>query len=120
MNKIICTSTTAYPIALICAVHRLISFWRNYKAVVFLHVINYRASRERYIFGMINLWSVFFKDLWSFCFLRRFYTSVVQMNLREECGRCRAMKTKGMVFGYTWVYSKEDTMAHTRRPVVTS
>ena len=28
----------------------------------------------------------------------------------------RAMKTKGMVFRYTWVYSKEDTMAHTRRP----
>ena len=33
---------------------------------------------------------------------------------------CCAMKTKGMVFRYTWVYSKEDTMAHTRRPVVTS
>ena len=33
---------------------------------------------------------------------------------------CHAMKTKGMVFRYTWVYSKEDTMAHTRRPVVTS
>ena len=30
------------------------------------------------------------------------------------------MMTKGMVFRYTWVYSKEDTMAHTRRPVVTS
>ena len=30
------------------------------------------------------------------------------------------MKTKGMVFRYTWVYSKEDTMAHTRRLVVTS
>ena len=30
------------------------------------------------------------------------------------------MKTKGMVFRYTWVYSKEDTMAHTCRPVVTS
>ena len=26
---------------------------------------------------------------------------------------CRAMKTKGMVFRYTWVYSKEDTMVHT-------
>ena len=26
----------------------------------------------------------------------------------------------GMVFRYTWVYSKEDTMAHTRRLVVTS
>ena len=33
---------------------------------------------------------------------------------------CRAMMTKGMVYRYTWVYSKEDTMAHTRRPVVTS
>ena len=33
---------------------------------------------------------------------------------------CRMMKTKGMVFRYTWVYSKEDTMAHTGRPVVTS
>ena len=33
---------------------------------------------------------------------------------------CRTMKTKGMVFRYTWVYSKEDTMAHTRRLVVTS
>ena len=33
---------------------------------------------------------------------------------------CRAMKTKSMVFKYTWVYSKEDTMAHTRRAVVTS
>ena len=33
---------------------------------------------------------------------------------------CRVMKTKGMVFRYTWVYSKEDTMAHTRRLVVTS
>ena len=27
---------------------------------------------------------------------------------------------KGMVFRYTWVYSKEDTMAHTRRAMVTS
>ena len=33
---------------------------------------------------------------------------------------CRAMKTKGMVFRYTCVYSKEDTMAHTRRLMVTS
>ena len=33
---------------------------------------------------------------------------------------CRAMKTKGTVFRYTWVYSKEDTMAHTCRLVVTS
>ena len=38
----------------------------------------------------------------------------------SEVLNCRAMKTKGMVFRYTWVYSKEDTMAHTRRPVVTS
>ena len=30
------------------------------------------------------------------------------------------MKTKGMVFRYTWVYSKEGTMAHTHRLVVTS
>ena len=33
---------------------------------------------------------------------------------------CHAMMTKGMVFRYTWVYSKEDTMAHTRRLVVIS
>ena len=33
---------------------------------------------------------------------------------------CRAMMMKGMVFRYTWVYSREDTMAHTRRLVVTS
>ena len=33
---------------------------------------------------------------------------------------CRTMKMKGMVFRYMWVYSKEDTMAHTRRPIVTS
>ena len=33
---------------------------------------------------------------------------------------CRAIKTKGMVFRYIWVYSKEDTMAHTYRPMVTS
>ena len=37
----------------------------------------------------------------------------------HECS-CRAMMTKGMVFRYTWVYSKEDTMAHTRRLMVTS
>ena len=37
-----------------------------------------------------------------------------------KCIICRAMKMKGMVFRYTWVYSKEDTMAHTRRPMVTS
>ena len=35
-------------------------------------------------------------------------------------GQCHVMKMKGMVFRYTWVYSKEDTMAHTRRPMVTS
>ena len=33
---------------------------------------------------------------------------------------CHVIKTKGMVFRYTWVYSKEDTMAHTYRSVVTS
>ena len=33
---------------------------------------------------------------------------------------CQGMMTKGMVFRYTWVYSKEDTMAHTRRLMVTS
>ena len=33
---------------------------------------------------------------------------------------CRAIMMQGMVFRYTWVYSKEDTMAHTRRPVVSS
>ena len=38
----------------------------------------------------------------------------------KQCNMCHAMKTKGMVFRYTWVYSKEDTMAHTHRPVVTS
>ena len=30
------------------------------------------------------------------------------------------MITKGMVFRYIWVYSKEDTMAHTRRLMVIS
>ena len=35
-------------------------------------------------------------------------------------GICHAIKMQGMVFRYTWVYSKEDTMAHTHRPVVTS
>ena len=38
----------------------------------------------------------------------------------KTIGQCRAIKTKGMVFRYTWVYSKEDTMAHTYRPMVTS
>ena len=33
---------------------------------------------------------------------------------------CRAIKMKGMVLDNTWVYSKEDTMAHTYRPVVFS
>ena len=54
---------------------------------------------------------------------------VVQL-VKQNCTRqhlhgsvnryCRAMKTKGMVFRYTWVYSKEDTMARTGRPMVTS
>ena len=35
-------------------------------------------------------------------------------------GSCRVMKTKGIVFRCMWVYSKEDTMAHTCRLVVTS
>ena len=35
-------------------------------------------------------------------------------------GGCHAMMTKGMVFRYTWVYSKKDTMAHTHRLVVIS
>ena len=49
-----------------------------------------------------------------------------RMSPRMSLGRvfyfvnCRAMMTKGMVFRYTWVYSKEDKMAHTYRPVVTS
>ena len=38
------------------------------------------------------------------------------MNARN----CRTIKTKGMVFRYMWVYSKEDTMAHTCRAMVTS
>ena len=38
----------------------------------------------------------------------------------SNIGYCRAIKTEGMVFRYTWVYSKEDIMAHTYRPVVTS
>ena len=41
-------------------------------------------------------------------------------DLKKQSGTCRAMKTKGMVFRYTWVYSKDNTMAHTCRPVVTS
>ena len=44
---------------------------------------------------------------------------------QEHCANkgeegCRTMRTKGMLFRYTWVYSKEDTMAHTCRLVVTS
>ena len=33
---------------------------------------------------------------------------------------CHVIKMKGMVFRYTWVYSKEDTMAHTCRAMVAS
>ena len=40
--------------------------------------------------------------------------------LTNQCCHCRAIQMKGMVFRYMWVYSKEDTMAHTYRPVVTS
>ena len=39
---------------------------------------------------------------------------------KMDIGVCRMIKTKGMVFRYTWVYSKEDTMAHTYRPMFTS
>ena len=38
----------------------------------------------------------------------------------DHMGTMSRDKTKGMVFEYTWVYSKEDTMAHTRRLVVIS
>ena len=44
----------------------------------------------------------------------------ITFRCKMTLGFCRAMKMKGMVFRYTWVYSKEDTMAHTCRPVVTS
>ena len=47
-------------------------------------------------------------------------SSMIYLNANYLCGSCRAMMTKGMVFRYTWVYSKEDTMAYTCRPVVTS
>ena len=46
--------------------------------------------------------------------------SVDMTKLSKTNDSCRAIKTKGMVFRYTWVYSKEDTMAHTYRAVVTS
>ena len=42
------------------------------------------------------------------------------MSTPDKEGNCHAIKTKGMVFRNTWVYSKEDAMAHTYRPVVTS
>ena len=57
------------------------------------------------------------------------FLSIIRRQLREERSPfelafnhtyCRAMKTKGMVFRYTWVYSKKDTMAHTHRLVVIS
>ena len=38
----------------------------------------------------------------------------------SDIGYCHAIKMKGMVFRYMWVYSKEDTMAHIYRAVVTS
>ena len=40
--------------------------------------------------------------------------------IQNHNGKCHTIKTKGMVFRFTWVYSKEDTMAHTYRAVVTS
>ena len=51
---------------------------------------------------------------------------IEKLLLKDPCTRllfrgvCRVMKMKGMVFRYTWVYSKKDTMAHTCRLVVTS
>ena len=44
----------------------------------------------------------------------------LQIKVKMSSGTCRAIMIKGMVFRNTWVYSKEDTMAHTRRLVVTS
>ena len=41
-------------------------------------------------------------------------------NKEKRIGNCHTIKMKSMVFRYTWVYSKEDTMAHTYRPMVTS
>ena len=47
--------------------------------------------------------------------------SVILVCVLPTC--CRAINDKGMVFKEhvdTWVYSKDDTMAHTRRLVVIS
>ena len=57
------------------------------------------------------------------------YSTILRGTFKEHLGlavpqgvdilSCCAIMTKGIVFRYTWVYSKEDTMAHTRRAVVT-
>ena len=56
---------------------------------------------------------------------RRVATAMTGGGQQEHCANtgeegCCTMRTKGMVFRYVWVYSKEDTMAHTRRLMVTS
>ena len=48
------------------------------------------------------------------------YRMAGQSPLPASPSQCCMMMTKGMVFRYMWVYSKEDTMAHKRRPMVTS
>ena len=40
--------------------------------------------------------------------------------LRGKCCRAINDNTVVLIFRYTWVYSKDDTMAHAHRPVVTS
>ena len=49
-----------------------------------------------------------------------FYHSKMEEEGKNQEENCRMIKTKGMVFRYMWVYSKEDTMAHTYRAMVTS
>ena len=46
--------------------------------------------------------------------------SPLDRDLEKEHETCHAIKTKGRVLTYTWVCSKEDTMTHTYRPMVTS
>ena len=50
----------------------------------------------------------------------RIYIGLYTIATIEEKCECRVMKMKAIVFRYTWVYSKEDTMAHTHGPVVSS
>ena len=63
------------------------------------------------------------------CYLHMYMSCTYYLRIYVLCAHyvqwcficfCHAMMTKGMVFRYTWVYSKEDTVAHTRRPVATS